>query len=451
MDKTAERLASFSSSLNFDDLSTAVIHAIKQRFIDTVGCALGAFSAEPAVIARTIASRVQSSSNAGIIGTRIKSSPDLAAFANGVMIRCLDFNDDYFGKDGPHPSDTIAAVLAAADSMHADGRSFLAGIAVAYEILCCLVDAVGLRDKGWDYVTYTAIAAALGAGKLFKLSGEAMSHCLSLAIVPNAALGQTRLGELSMWKGLASANACRNGVFASMLAREGVTGPDHFFEGKNGLIAQITGPLDLSSLGRHPLRAGIVYLKSWPVFYSAQVPVQTSLALRDRAAIHDIESVTVESYSRVLGRGAADAEKWRPKSRETADHSVPFCVAAALLDGGITLETFESKRFLDPDVVALMSKIELREDPEFTKQYPEVWNCRITAVTRSGTRHQAHVTYPKGHPKNPFSDKEIEEKFIKLSEPFLGMDGCRRFFDFAWRLEEARDIGEIFELLTGRS
>lgn len=448
MDKTAERLVSFTTSLCFDDLKSDVLHAIKQRFIDTIGCALGAFYAESSGIARKIALLVASSPGAGIIGTRERSSPELAAFANTAMIRCLDLNDDYFGKDGPHPSDNIGAILAAADSVHADGRSFLTAVAVAYEILCTFADAVGLRERGWDYVCFTALSAALGAAKVLRLPDEKIRQCLRLAAISNGALGQTRLGELSMWKGLASANACRNGVFACMLAGEGVTGPDLPFEGKEGLIAQISGSLDLSALGASPLRAGIVYLKSWPVFYSAQASVQAALALREKIATDEIENITVETYKRVLGRGASDPERWAPKSRETADHSVPFCVAAALLDGAITPDTFDTKRFLDPDIVQLMKKIHLHEDPEFTNQYPDVWNCRITAVTSSGTRHQAHISHPKGHPKDPFTDKEVEDKFIRLVEPVLGLDRCRSFLDFAWRLEEVEDIGGIFELLV---
>jgi 2-methylcitrate dehydratase len=448
MDTTTECIVSFASSLDFRDLRQAVIHAIKQRFVDTMGCALGAFSAEPAVITRRVAANVQSSLNAGILGTRIRSSPDMAAFANGAMIRCLDFNDDYFGKDGPHPSDTMAAVLAAADAVHANGKAFITGVAAAYELLCTLVDAVSLRDKGWDYTTYTAPAAALGAATVFKLSEEMLAHALSLAMVPNCALGQTRAGELSMWKGLASANACRNGVFACMLAREGVTGPFDPVEGKRGLWKLVTGSFDLSSLGRQPLRAEIVYLKNWPVLYSAQLAVQAALALREKVVIDEIESVVVEAYNRLTTRSASDAEKRMPKTRETADHSVHFCVAAALLDGDITLASFEKKRFLDRDVIDIMSKIELREDPDFTNQYPDVWNCRITAFMRSGERLEVHSIYPKGHPKNPMSDGEVEDKFIRLNEPLLGLQRCRAFFDFAWHLEEAQDMGKVFDLLA---
>jgi 2-methylcitrate dehydratase len=421
---------------------------LKRRFIDTIGCALGAFHVDMSRIARSIALRTQNSAKAGVIGTDAKSSPDLAAFANTAMIRCLDLNDDYFGKDGPHPSDTIGAVLAVGDSGHADGESLVNAIAVAYEVLCTFADSVGLRERGWDYVTFTAVAAALGAGKVLKLPKEKLRHCLSLAAVCNSALDQTRLGELSMWKGLASANACRNGVFAAMLAADGVTGPDLCFEGKNGLIAQVTGPLDLSALGKQPLRAGVVYLKRWPVFYSAQASVQAAVELRKTVAPKEIKSITVESYKRLLGRGATDPEKWSPKSRETADHSVPFCVAAALLDGDVTTATFDSQRFLAPEVVDLMAKIQLREDPQFTKEYPEKWNCRISVETFSGERHQAHINYPKGHPQNPFNDEEVEEKFMSLAEPLIGSERCQTFLDWAWRLEEARDVGKMFEILS---
>jgi 2-methylcitrate dehydratase len=449
-DKIAEKLISFTGSLRFTDLEPQVLHAIRQRFIDTIGCALAASCAESSVIAKKIAFTVQSSAGARILGTCNSSSPELAAFANTAMIRCLDLNDDYFGKDGPHPSDTIGAVLAAADSVHADGRALITAVAAAYEILCTLADVVGLREKGWDYVPFTAIAAAMGSGKVLNLSTEALEHALSLAVVPNNALGQTRLGELSMWKGLASANACRNGLFACVLAGAGVSGPYFCFEGKNGLLAQVTGPLDLSALGLRPLRASVVYLKSWPVFYSAQASVQAALALREKVSASEIKSITVESYKRLLGRGANDPEKWAPKSRETADHSLPFCVAAALLDGDITARTFDAKRFLDREVIDLMSKVELRENPEFTCQYPEIWNCRIIAVTKSGEEHQVHLRYPKGHPRNPLTDKEVEEKFIRLAEPSLGLAGCRSFLDWAWRLEESKDVGTIFDLLAPR-
>ena len=448
MDRIEEKLTHFAHSLTFGDIRPQVLHAIKLRFIDTIGCALAGYNESPAKIARSLAAEVHSTVGADVIGVLRKSSPEMAAFANTTMIRCLDLNDDYFGKDGPHPSDLIGAVLAAASTADTDGACFITSIAVAYEVLCTLVDAVGIRERGWDYVTYTSLAAALGAGKVLNLSQSALRDSLSLAATANTALGQTRLGELSMWKGMASANACRNGIFACLLARSGVSGPYQSFEGKSGFLQQICGPLDLSRLGTSPLRAGIVYLKRWPVFYSAQACVDAAIKLREKIQPPETKSLVVESYQRLLGRGASDPEKWAPKSRETADHSVPFCVAVAILDRDITSRTFASERFLDADVIELMAKISLREDPEFTRQYPAKWNCRIVAETLAGVRHEVHVAYPKGHPENPFSDAEVEAKFLRLAEPLLGMTRCRAFLDWAWRLEEADNVAEMFSLLV---
>jgi len=448
MDLLEESLVSFVHSLQFSEIEAQVLHAMKLRFIDTIGCALAGYNERPALIARGLAARVHGTPEAGVIGASTKSSPEMAAFANTTAIRCLDLNDDYFGKDGPHPSDLIGAVLAAADAAGADGRSFITSIVAAYEVLCTFVDAAGIRERGWDYVTYSALAAALGAGKAFDLSPRALRDCLSLATTANAALGQTRLGELSMWKGMASANACRNGIFACLLAQAGVSGPYQSFQGKSGFMQQISGPLDLARLGAPPLRAGIVYLKRWPVFYSAQAAVDAAMELRAQVQPKEIKSLVVESYQRLLGRGATDAEKWAPKSRETADHSVPFCIAVALLDGGITAHTFDAERFLDRDVTELMAKINLREDPEFTKQYPMQWNCRLVTETFAGAHHQVQVSYPKGHPENPLSDSEVEEKFFRLAGPPLGLARCRAFLDWAWGMEEAERIGKIFSLLA---
>jgi 2-methylcitrate dehydratase len=259
MDAVEEKLVRFVDSFTFADIEASVLHAIKLRFIDTIGCALAGYNEAPAQIARRLAAQVRSSEEVGVIGTVTKTSPEMAAFANTTMIRCLDLNDDYFGKDGPHPSDLIGAALAGSTMANSDGSRFLTSVAVAYEVLCTLVDAVGIRERGWDYVTYSALAAALGAGKALGLSQVALRDSLSLAATANCSLGQTRLGELSMWKGMASANACRNGVFACLLAQAGVSGPHESFAGKR-FSADLRAVGSLSA-GASPLRAGIVYLK----------------------------------------------------------------------------------------------------------------------------------------------------------------------------------------------
>ena len=231
MDHTTELLSIYASRLTYQDLPPEVVHQVKRTLVDTFGCALGAFSAEPSTIARRLAGRVTSNMPSRIVGTKDGSAPDMAGFANGVMVRYLDCNDSYFSPGGGHPSDMIPALLAVADPLGCDGQTVITAIAVAYEVFCRLSDQVVTGDLGWDQGLFSVIGAACGAGKAMGLDRQTMSHALSLAIVPNLPLGVTRLGELSMWKGCAAACATRAGIFAAQLAQEGMTGPAEPFDG----------------------------------------------------------------------------------------------------------------------------------------------------------------------------------------------------------------------------
>ena len=231
MDRTTELLSHYACQLTYQDIPPEVVHQVKRTLIDTLGCALGAFTAEPSVIARRLANRVSSSTPSRILGTTDVSAPDLAGFANGVMVRYLDCNDAYFSPGGGHPSDMIPAVLAMADPLGCDGRTVITAIVLAYEVFCRLSDEVVVGDFGWDQGMFSVIGAACGAGKVMGLDRHAMQQALSLAIVPNLPLGVTRVGELSMWKGCAAACATRAGIFAAQLAQEGMTGPAAPFDG----------------------------------------------------------------------------------------------------------------------------------------------------------------------------------------------------------------------------
>src|SRR5437867_714744 len=230
----AERLADFAAALRFEDLAAAVVHEVKRRAIDSVGCALGAWHAEPCTIARRAASRLSATRGATLWGTRHQAPPDWAAFANGCLVRYLDYNDTYLSKEPAHPSDNIPAALAMAEVERADGRDLITAIALAYEVQCRLCDAASLRARGWDHVTYGAFSSALAAARLLRLGLEQTRHAVGLAGVASAALRQARVGELSHWKGCAFANAARHGLFAALLARAGMTGPAPIFEGEKG-------------------------------------------------------------------------------------------------------------------------------------------------------------------------------------------------------------------------
>src|SRR3954471_3248280 len=241
MTTVVEQLSAYASALRYENLPPEVIAQAKRLIVDTVGCALGGYSSEPARIARDIATTVTSNPPAMLIASVKHTSLDLATFANGVMIRFLDFNDGYTstGESG-HPSDSIAAVLTVADSLGRNGQDVITATVLAYEVFCRICDEVDLKPLGFDHVTVGGMASTAAAAKLFGLTGNELTNAFNLGIAPNVALYQTRIGQVSMWKGCAYANASRNAVFAAMLASRGMTGPAPIFEGVGGYFKAVT-------------------------------------------------------------------------------------------------------------------------------------------------------------------------------------------------------------------
>ncbi len=221
MPTIAEQLSSYATNLHYDDLPAEVVHQAKRFIIDTLGCALGGYDSEPGRIAREIAATVTSSQPATVLVSNSATSPDLAAFANGVMIRYLDFNDGYTSRESGHPSDSIAATISSTEVANGSGRQFITATVLAYEVFCRICDALDVKPNGFDHVTVGCIASTLGAARALRLSEAQTTQAVNLGIAPNLALYQTRIGDVSMWKGCAYANASRNAVFAVMLARRG--------------------------------------------------------------------------------------------------------------------------------------------------------------------------------------------------------------------------------------
>jgi len=223
MKNLADQLADYAVGLKFEELPAPVVHEVKRRVIDSLGCALGSWEAEPCVIARRVASRFFAERGATLLGTTHRAPADWAAFANGCLVRYLDFNDTYLSKEPAHPSDNISAALAVAEAENADGREFIVAIALAYEVQCRLADTASLRARGWDHVTYGAFSTALAATRLMRLDAGRARYAVGIAGVASAALRQSRVGELSHRKDCAFANATRHGLFEAMLAGKGTT------------------------------------------------------------------------------------------------------------------------------------------------------------------------------------------------------------------------------------
>jgi 2-methylcitrate dehydratase len=452
----AHQLADYACALRFEDLSPEVVHEVKRRVIDSLGCALGAWNEEPCVIARKVALGFSAKEGSTMIGTDHKAPPDWTAFTNGCAIRYFDYNDTYLSKEPAHPSDNISAALAVAESVGATGPELITAIALAYEVQCRFCDAASIRARGWDHVTYGAFSTALAGANLMKLDPEKTRHAVNIAGVAGAAMRQARVGELSHWKGVAFATAARHGVFSALLARAGMTGPGPIFEGQMGFEKQLG--VSLGNLGEqfavpfpqseHGPAAMILKtsIKYWAAEYHSQSAIEAALLLRKEIPDHArIKSVTIESHDASVDIIGSEPEKWKPNTRETADHSLPYITAIALIDGDVTNKQFEPERFADPQIWKFLETVKVKRNAELTAMYPDAVGNIVHVDLDDGRRLTKRVDYPLGHAKNRLKDSEVEGKFFGLVSPVLGEKRARGVVDLVWKLDEAENVDELMK------
>ncbi len=454
MTTIVEKLSAYASQLRYEDLPPEVVTQAKRLIVDSVGCALGGYSSGPATIARDMAATVSSSQPATIIGSGQRSSLDLATFANGVMLRFLDFNDGYTSKgESGHPSDSIAAVFTVADALGRSGKEAITATVLAYEVFCRICDEADLKPLGFDHVTVGGMASTAAAARLFGLAGQELAHAFNLGIAPNVALYQTRIGHVSMWKGCAYANASRNAVFAAMLASRGMTGPAPIFEGVGGYFKAVTrAPFELAKLGGRdtPYKILECSIKRYPLGQYSQTVVQAALELRSKiASVDEIAEIRIETVTAAVVLMAGDPEKWTPATRETADHSMPYTVAVALIHGKVESQHFDERYLRDPQILGLAARVKVAISAEADRHMPHAMRCHFTLVTKSGATHTTMVDYHKGHYRNPMSEAEIETKFRPLAAGVLKDGQTDRLLAALWRMEEHSNIHELMALTVG--
>src|SRR5438552_3943120 len=441
----AHQLANFACSLQFEDLSREVVHAVKRRVIDSIGCALGAWNEEPCVIAREVASEFSATHGSTILGTNPKEPPDWTAFADGCAIRYFDYNDTYLSKEPAHPSDNISAALAIAESVGANGRELIAAIALAYEVQCRFCDAASIRARGWDHVTYGAFSTALAGARLMNLDPEKTRHAVNIAGVAGAAMRQARVGELSHWKGVAFATAARHGVYSALLAGAGMTGPGPIFEGQMGFEKQLG-----VSLGNLEEKFAVPFPKSehgpasmvlrtsikfWPAEYHSQSAIEAALFLRNQIGGVEVKSMRIESHDASVDIIGSEPEKWRPETRETADHSLPYITAIALIDGEVTEKQFQPERFSDPKIWKFLENVKVERNAELSAMYPGAVANIVHVDLADGRRLTKRADYPLGHAKNRLEDFEVEKKFLKLVAPTFTRDNAAKIIEHVWSMD----------------
>jgi 2-methylcitrate dehydratase len=451
-DETVERIVEFVQRFRLSDIGEDAVTAGLYRVVDTVGCAVGGAFSRPAQIAADMAYEISDASRgARIWGELRRTSLSDAAFANGTAVRYLDYNDTYRSAvDVGHPSDNLAALLACGEEIHATGEQVLEALVVAYEVQCRFTDSAPFNDLGWDQPTTVVMSAAMGVAKLLGLTEEQTRQALSLAIVPNMASQQTRAGELSMWKGCAAAMGAAQGLRAARFAQAGMRGPEQPIEGPYGLWKLISEPHELAELGGLAPLWGVQQsnIKTYPVRDSCQLGIQAALKFRDALAGRTPGKISLETYRSSYKGAAADPELWAPKTRETADHSLPVAVAIAILDGDVTVESYEHGRFADHDVLDLISRLDITVNDEFSKETPGRRNMRIESTLEDGDVCSVHTVLTREEIERGVPREVIEGKFRKLTAPKFDAEDVEALLDLLWNLGAVSDVTEVVDRLA---
>jgi 2-methylcitrate dehydratase len=414
-----ERLARFVVARSWEDLSDTARSELKIRVLDALGCALGARAAAPVAAIRAQLEDFGGRPLCTLVGGGA-SAPDRAALYNGALVRYLDFNDSYFAPgETCHPSDNLAPVLAAAEYADASGQELLVALAVAYQVQCRLSDEAPVRAKGFDHTTQGAYAVAAGAAKALRLPEPETANAIAIAGTALNALRVTRTGALSQWKGLAYPFTASGAVTAVFLAARGITGPSEVFEGNKGFMETIAGQFELDWEREDLERVRRTFLKRYNAEIHSQAALEALLELRethdlDLCAVERVEVETFQVAYDIIG-GGEEGDKKQIRTKEQADHSLPYLLAVALLDGQVMPAQFASDRIIQADVQDLLRRIEVRPAADLSARFPAEHACRLRLHLADGTTLVADKSDYAGFLTRPMSWDQAQEKFERLA------------------------------------
>jgi 2-methylcitrate dehydratase len=445
-----QELAQFVLDRNFEDLSKTAKNELKIRVLDSLGCAIGALKGKPIHILRTHLDDFGGAPRCTLIAGG-KTSPDRAALYNGALVRYLDFNDSYLAKgETCHPSDNIGAVLAASEYACRSGKDFLVALAIAYQIQCRLSDVAPVRHKGFDHTTQGSYAAAAGVSKALGLDVGPTAHALAISGTAFNALRVTRTGTLSHWKGLASPNTGFGATHAAFLAMRGITGPLEVFEGNKGFMDAIAGRFE-SDWSREDLeRVARTIIKRFNAEIHSQSAIEGTLELQTSHGFSapDIEKIELEIFDvayHIIG-GGEEGEKTRIKTKEEADHSLPYMVAVAILDGQVMPEQYHADRIARGDVQELLHRIVVQPRKDYSGRFPEEMPCRLLVRLRDGQILEREKRDYHGFFTRPIPWEGVVEKFDSLSAPYADETLRKRIIEAVANLDEI-EVADLIRLL----
>jgi 2-methylcitrate dehydratase len=446
-------MSRWAAGLSYSQLSQEAVYQAKRFLLDSVGCALGGYQQHDVKIALAVLDEIAGRGLATVIGTGKRIDPVSASLANGLMIRCMDYNDIYWKQDPSHPSDIFPAALAGCERAKSDGRELIVGLVLGHEFEMRFCEAAfpGIRERGWHHATLTAFVSPIVAGRAMHLGWEQIQHAIGISASRHATLGAVTAGKLTMMKNTVDPMATQSGVLAALMAEKGYTGPEHVVDGKEGLT-HCFGPswkLNLLTEGLgETWRIMQCGMKAFPTEALTHTPIS---AVLDIVKSNDLKPEQVEKVQiRSLARAAdilSDPSKYDPRSKETADHSLPYVIAAAIAERQVTPVQFEMKKIMDPTIRAQLKKVEVVADPEIEKVFPALQCVIVNLTTTDGRTFTKQLDYPKGDPRNPLSDAEVEEKFAALAEGVLSEGAQKKLKQAIWNLEKVGSVSKLMALM----
>ncbi len=447
-----ESIARWACDLKYDDLTPEAIDAAKRFLYDTIGCALGGYQTGDVKIFLEHLREMGGQGPCTVIGAGDKMNPVAAAMLNALMVRAMDYNDIYWKQDPSHPSDLLSAPLAIAEWKKMTGKDLILGIVLGYDITMrlCHVATPGIRERGWHHATLMAYATPVVAGRMIGLNWEQMQHAIGIASCHRFTLGCAVAGKLTMMKNTVSPMATRDGVEAVLLAQKGYTGPEGVIEGKEGMEHCLGEGWDYNwitdNLGDRFMIVDCG-MKAFPTEALTHSSITATLYLVREHGLQaeDVVEVHIESIARAADI-LSDPSKYDPQSKETADHSLPWCIAAALADGQVTPKQFTEQKLQDQRLRAQLNKVKVVANEEFEKAFPARQCAKVTIKTADGREFSHRIDVPKGDPRDPMSQEELQIKFEALVEPVMSEKRRAELKECVFSLESLDDVGKLMQL-----
>jgi 2-methylcitrate dehydratase len=445
-------MSQWAAGVKFDDLSDEAIYQAKRFLLDSIGCALGGYQQHDVAIALDVLDEIAGPGPATVIGTGKQIDAVSAALANALMIRCMDYNDIYWKQDPSHPSDIFPAALACCERAGGNGRELIVGLVLGheFEMRLCETAVPGIRERGWHHATLTAFVSPIVAARMLHLDWQKMQHAIGISASARASLGAVTAGKLTMMKNTVDPMATQSGVLAALLAEKGYTGPEHVLDGKEGLTHCLGPDWKLSALTDGlggSWRITQCGMKAFPTEALTHSPISAVLTL---VKDNDLKPENITKvHVRTTARGAdilSDPSKYDPHTKETADHSLPYVIAAAIAERQVTPLQFTREKITHPIIRKQLNKIEVVADPEIEKVFPALQRVVVTILTTDGRELSRQLDYPKGDPRNPLTDKEVEEKFEALAEPVMSGAARRKAIEAIWSLEKQSSVSDLMNL-----